>query len=411
MNSVGSKDTGSPDLSAARSTPPPVVSEGSHVLPEPKTPLHHFSVSPVEPSVRLSSTVPKLLDANFYDDCQSLVERHLHTPQNTTPVSCGEIPRPLHGAQHLTRSACWIPVLIAWRQEAGDPEAIQLPKEHIPWLMKAALLHDSGREGEGKDLPAWEAKSAQHLENHLLASGCPSELASQLSEAVVNKNRTEDSGKARTNLFEKLLHDADCLEIIRCRKEFDIGYLDIYQEFKRDSRTLDNIVQLADQVRLLIRHQYDLGFNSSIILAHSNDSKKELKPEVSKCKDTLGKYPFEYADNALLCQVLCLKELCPELYRLLTKGLGEAPEIALGELKVQYYPKAIKAPLPNQIHDPQSNKTFSVTGGISPEAGAHRLLMNQLARAMGFETPDCKLYVHDRYECSVLEESLTSSPP
>ena len=121
--------------------------------------------------------------------------------------------------------------------------------------MKAALLHDSGQEGEGKDLPAREAKSAQHPENHLLASVCPSELAAQLSEAVVNKNRTEDSGKARTNLFEKLLHDADCLEIIRCRKEFDIGYLDIYQEFKSDSRTLDNIVQLADQVRLLIRHQ------------------------------------------------------------------------------------------------------------------------------------------------------------
>ena len=92
----------------------------------------------------------------------------------------------------------------------------------------------------------------------------------------------------------------------------------------------------------------------------------------------------------------------------MTKGLGEAPEIALGELKVQYYPKAIKAPLPNQIRDPQSNKTFSVTGGISPEAGAHRLLMNQLARAMGFETPDCKLYVHDRYECSVLEESINA---
>ena len=329
----------------------------------------------------------KQLGYHFFTECQALVRRFLH---KLVPESAGLIPRMAHGAQHASRTVCWIPVLLEWRRLAGDPVAASFSKDHLEGLMKAALLHDSGREGEEEDLPQWEQHSGENTEDHLLAIGYDSILAAACRNAIINKNRTEKTGKPRTELLEKLLHDADCLEIMRCRGQFDIAYLDIYKDFQHDTGQIEKLVELTDQIRQIIHQQSDMLYSTEIINSTTGET---LKPSLQKNYTVEGKAEHEFSNNALLHQIYYLKDKAPELYQLYAASAGSPPEYTSDPVKT-----AGLTDLPANL---------SICKNARGEAARHQVLMAQLAEVLfGVKVPELKL-VEQRADESYL---LTSKP-
>ena len=161
-------------------------------------------------------------------------------------------------------------------QGMGDRDAIALSPEDLPFVMKAALLHDSGRKGEGVDQAQWERVSAEQCEDHLLAIGCRPELAAECRQGIINKDGNNKS------LIARLIHDADCLEIMRVPEgnHFDIKELDLFQEFKNQQNTPELLYRLSSQVRAFIARQGDLWGNTQIINSESGYPFKEDKENI-----------------------------------------------------------------------------------------------------------------------------------
>ncbi|MTI12528.1 pentapeptide repeat-containing protein [Sansalvadorimonas verongulae] len=335
-------------------------------------------VEPVSLNPSCASELP-LFRRTYLNECQALVRRFLHKPLPGEQMHEGSIPRMAHGAQHQCRTACWIPVLLAWRCQIGDQEALNFPREVIPVLMKAALLHDSGREGEGRDLPQWEENSGNNCEDHLLATGCSPLLAAQCRQAIIHKNCTEETHKPRTHLLARLLHDADCLEVMRCRNKFDLCYLDIYNEFAEHSSHYESLKELVSRVRQVIHQQGDMLYSCSVI----NSQKKQQVLQAMPAHYRLDrKYHYEFADNALLCQMQWLKAQAPDLYRLFASAAGELPEQS-----------GVQTPLQSRTVDVET--TDNMRQVICPaEPARHQVLLDQLAVTFGLASSGLSIAHH-----------------
>jgi hypothetical protein len=90
----------------------------------------------------------------------------------------------------------------------------------------AAIGHDSGRQTEGKDVD--EHRSAWNMRNYLSGTRNMGNYAKTVYDTILGKDdQTRTNSKSMAKI---LVHDADCLEIIRClrkEKKFDINSLDI----------------------------------------------------------------------------------------------------------------------------------------------------------------------------------------
>ena len=152
-------------------------------------------------------------------------------------------PRNLHGIQHVTRVAAYIPVLMNLYSRYG----VDVPADDLKLIQIAALFHDSGRMDDGAD--EWDAESGALLYHYLTAVLKVDEVkAKLLADAVTNKDKTPK------NIYQKLIHDADCLDVMRVRSTFFTTQLDFYQEIaKNNSRALDELAQLTTEVHSLIR--------------------------------------------------------------------------------------------------------------------------------------------------------------
>jgi len=60
--------------------------------------------------------------------------------------SLSGIAREIHGIQHVSRAALYIPVLANLYRRYDDPEALKLTDEDIKFIQIAALFHDSMRQ-------------------------------------------------------------------------------------------------------------------------------------------------------------------------------------------------------------------------------------------------------------------------
>lgn len=187
------------------------------------------------------------------------------------------IARLVHGIQHVTRAACYVPILINLYRLQGDNAALQLNTEDVYLLTLAVLIHDSGREGEAEDL--WDQDSAVNLYYYLTKIiQVDKQKAIRLAEAIANKDAGQDAYYAlyidsdekptwqkvearAKNIYQRIVHDADCLDVIRARKIFDGRYLDI---LAKDLSNLDIISQLIIAVRKLIYQQGDKWLDNNI---------------------------------------------------------------------------------------------------------------------------------------------------
>ena len=180
------------------------------------------------------------------------------------------IARLIHGIQHVTRAAINVPIFANLYRRFGDVKALSLTNEDIKLLQIAALFHDSAREGEGVDL--WDQESGLFFYEYVTKTlGISSSKAKLFAEAIANKDADENNyfelidlswvkrkGKSPKNIHQKLIHDADCLEIIRARDHFDASYLDFYKDIaESNEEAFDIMAKLITEARSLIASQGD----------------------------------------------------------------------------------------------------------------------------------------------------------
>ncbi|MCG8532708.1 MAG: SidE phosphodiesterase domain-containing protein, partial [Desulfovibrionales bacterium] len=261
-----------------------------------------------------------VFNLQFLAESQALVHRYMHRPlPGQSDWKPGMIARPVHGAIHLSRTSIWIAVLLTFRIQLGDSEAAKMTRAELAALMKAGLLHDSGREGEGTDLPEWEQASGEQCEDHLLSIGCCPRLAAACREGIINKDRADRSQK---NLIEKLIHDADCLEIMRVYPHFDMAELDLFQDFKGRDNIHEQIYQLAGQIRSVIAQQEKKGFDVTISNSETHWHKQNQERTLTGYP-IVSKTALEFAPNALVSQIDFLKRHAQDLYQLFRQSAGE----------------------------------------------------------------------------------------
>lgn len=141
------------------------------------------------------------------------------------------IKRVKHGAMHVMRAAIAIQIFAELYSANLSPRDLKI-------LQITALFHDAGRKSDtGGDQPSWEKHGKElcenYLKNHL---GFSTEEITPITLAIENKD-----SKDTKNIYGNLLHDADCLEVIRSHNwHFNPSYLD----FKPANRVkLDDLVK------------------------------------------------------------------------------------------------------------------------------------------------------------------------
>ncbi len=189
-----------------------------------------------------------------------------------------EIARFYHGIQHVSRAAVYIPIFANLYRRYGNQQALELSQEELKLLQIAVLFHDAAREDEEEDL--WDHESATLLYFYLTRIlNLTKNLAKKMAEAVANKDWSfgkpylvldEINGEVlwslkrvlnlSKNIYQQLIHDSDCLDVIRARDLFNGKKLDFYQEvvcLDKQNRALDEMAELIIRARSLIELEGD----------------------------------------------------------------------------------------------------------------------------------------------------------
>lgn len=189
------------------------------------------------------------------------------------------IARLYHGIAHATRVLLFTRVAYNLYLEAGDPAAREMTSEDLYCIQIAGLYHDAGRQADGPDRPEWEQASAQACFDALQQQNIPTQKALRAASAIVNKDYNGLSGFHQLSLdtenkiqirvvnpgvmpkkdsWAKLVHEADALDVMRDRSNFDYTRLDFYQDYSRDNQVLQQkLLKLISEVRALINLQGD----------------------------------------------------------------------------------------------------------------------------------------------------------
>ena len=297
-----------------------------------------------------------IFDSNFFHSIQPVIANCLHAPIRGQGYT-GGISRPVHGAMHGSRTGIWVIAMLAFRAQLGDSEARRLMEDHPEWLphlMTAGVMHDSGRKGDGMDTKEWEDISGENCAKQLRSAGCSEELIAICQKAIVNKDGDISKDKS---LVDKLVHDADALEVIRVRTSFDMSYLDVFQDMKDQIPDINQkLYQLVSQIRAVIAAQFDLLDDNEIINSHPDYKFKEDKSRnIKETYNVKAKTAFEYSPNILLCQFDWLKQNAPELYEMLALVTEEIEKI------IQFWKKdSFLPPLLNEKAEEEEEETFDV---------------------------------------------------
>lgn len=188
-------------------------------------------------------------------------------------------PRSVHGIAHAVRVAIYVPTFANLFSKYGDEAARAITAVDVKLAQIAALFHDAGREDDGKDF--WDNDSALMLFYYLYqVLEVPLGKATSLAEAIANKDADQSldneqilqidsrSGNASwitepkrpKNIYQKIIHDADSLDIIRARDHFDATFLDFYQDIvvkHNNNDALNDMAYLITEARSLIATQGD----------------------------------------------------------------------------------------------------------------------------------------------------------
>lgn len=165
--------------------------------------------------------VPMPQSPSYRSKATSLQESlDYHHSRSTVNVDVKPPARKHHGTMHCVRTALWTQVL--------SKAYVKLGREKITHpiaLATAGALHDVGREGEGRD--QWDEESADGAEILLGRSNELEETINRHVHAIREKDPPD--GQFVTD-EQRIVHDADCVDIIRVvgRQDFKKSLLCFY---------------------------------------------------------------------------------------------------------------------------------------------------------------------------------------
>jgi hypothetical protein len=284
------------------------------------------------------------------------------------------INRYFHGIQHVTRASLHIPVLINLYRKHGDADALKLTEDDVKLLQLAAVFHDSAREGEGVDY--WDHESGMFLYTYLTQTlNIDPTKAKLIAEAIANKDVSPDGyfeiiedkneelawqwNKTKKNqaknIYQKIVHDADCLEVIRARDVYNATYLDFYKDIAsnpHNDQALEEMAHLVTEARSLINIQGDSPGQTK----HWIKQKYEHQDAYHSIKNDISpqRHPIMYTLNNLLSPQELKKPLIETTLFDESKGLKEENlRAALREGKI--YARGISiVSARNQKHEKES---------------------------------------------------------
>lgn len=293
-----------------------------------------------------SSSAPKSM--SIADQTSWLFEHLLQHPYQQ-PSYVQAVGRKDHGVQHAARVAIWIILLVNWNRRYGDEAAEKLTTDEIVLLIMAGLFHDSARKNDGVD--EWDRDSALffYFYAHFVLK-IPAETAKRFAEAIANKdacdnkwfelditNSLEPTWKKASpapqskNILQEILHDADCLDIIRATYPFKATFLDIYKKHIMGqtgellTERLNEMAQVWMQVRKVIKIQgdaYGLQQNSVKLKYNAHDA-------FAKCLESIS--PDDHPILFKYCHQLLSVD---ELRKPMVKAYQFTPEDGLSEENV-----------------------------------------------------------------------------
>ena len=206
------------------------------------------------------------------------------------------IPRVTHGAMHAARVTAYVKILHLFRQDQFDPairELIEFTRVYNLSIVQivhltqiAALFHDVGRENEGID--HWDEESANECLNFLKTEidSLPDCITQLIANTISYKDNKEGFFNAAISLgltnqvaiaadyLRQLIHDADCLDVMRVRKTFKMQFLDIVNSPGLEQVT-DKISDLVKETRTLINFQGDQLFDCVIKMQDDTFAKEQ----------------------------------------------------------------------------------------------------------------------------------------
>lgn len=194
----------------------------------------------------------KTIKKNFPEIAQAIFEKTYLTPYANKTLQ--PIFRPHHGAQHASRVAALVRILVNFCRNLGYPkEIVNLSEEEIILLQLVALFHDAGRTKEGKDVD--EDKSAELFKKFLEENGIDDPAAFVYADYINHK---------LADVIGVLFESADAMDIPRVRRYVQIEKIPLFAYLNPTDRTL--FVELVVEAANKIKAQGDLSTDCGIYL-------------------------------------------------------------------------------------------------------------------------------------------------
>lgn len=225
---------------------------------------------------------------NIQEHAKWLFNTILSVPYPGSPDT--DIVRKDHGLQHVARAAIYVPIFANLYSQFQGENLPKLTNDDIKLLQIGALFHDAGREAEGED--KWDCDSAALCYFYLtLVLNVSRSRAIQIAEAIANKDLHEDGyfklcendgeigwqivqAPDSKSIYQKLIHDPDCADIIRVERTFEKEYLDFYQDIAASNPNALNILnETLNEVKAFIASQGDKYSEQNV------DVKKQFEHE------------------------------------------------------------------------------------------------------------------------------------
>ncbi|KTD14509.1 hypothetical protein Lgra_0540 [Legionella gratiana] len=198
-------------------------------------------------------------ESHFHELAQAAIESYYLIPYPGKTDIKPQINRPRHGGVHVSSAALNLEMFIELYQKYAPnyldvlktQDGTSLNPETIKLLKLAAIYHDSANINE---IEGDEKAHAENFKRDMLSLGFsraviePIALALEKKDGEAGKNKKSLETKEAKNIYQKLIHDADCLDIIRvvAADSFDREYLDIFNdlhEFPYFLKELDEIIE------------------------------------------------------------------------------------------------------------------------------------------------------------------------
>lgn len=218
-------------------------------------------------------------ESDFSEIAQAAIETYYLIPYpNKSDLRPKAVNREKHGGTHVSSTAINVDLLIALYQKY-KPEMLRnsknqpLTPREIKLMKLAALFHDSANISE---IVGKEKDHADNFRRDMKELGFSEEEIEPFAMAMQNKHgkhkeeNDEKASREAKNIFQKLLDDADRLDVIRVAGDgFDIGQMEIVKDLKSNpdfQKEMEQIVQNHKQTLLNIYGDKDLDVSNALHL-------------------------------------------------------------------------------------------------------------------------------------------------